>query len=262
MNIGRYTALHLNRRGSILEITLSNPPVNAISLAMHQELATVFEDVARDDDVKVVLLTGDGERAFSAGGDIEHMKRLAAHPGEMVAEMLDARRIVLSLLRLHKPVIARVNGHAIGLGATLALCCDLIYAVESAKLGDPHVAVGLAAGDGGALLWPQLMGYPRAREYLLTGDPIQASDAARFGLINRAVPMQELDGLVYGMADRLAAGATRAINWTKVAINLPLVQQMQAVIDAHLGFEFMSNTTSEHREGIEAFLTKRPPHFR
>lgn len=249
------------RENGVLVLTLDAPPTNAVSPMMHDELHRVLEDVNRDPKTKVIVLTGAGERAFSAGGDIGEMRRLLDRPKETAHGFIEARRLLNALLRLERPIIARINGHAIGLGATLALYCDLTYAVETAKIADPHVAIGYVAGDGGALIWPQLIGYARAREHLLTGDPILATEAAQIGLINRAVPAEALDAAAFGMADRLAAGASVAINFTKQAINLPLRRQFEGMIDAHVGFELISAFSDDHREAVTAFAEKRPPRF-
>jgi enoyl-CoA hydratase len=249
------------RADGILVLTLDAPPTNAFQGAIHDALRMILEDVNRDPDVKVIVITGAGDRAFSAGGDINQMRYLLDHPRENAEGFQEARRLLNALLRLERPIIARINGHAIGLGATLALYCDLAYAVETAKIGDPHVAVGYVAGDGGALIWPQLIGYMRAREYLLTGDPILARDAAAIGLINKAVPAEDLDTVAFGMAERLASGASVAINLTKQAINLPLRRHFEGMIDAHVGMELISSFSEDHREAVSAFADKRPPRF-
>lgn len=255
-------ALKLERRDNgVLVLTLENPPTNAINASMHEDLRRVLRDVNDDPAVKVLVLTGAGERAFCAGGDVAEMERLQSDPASAVNSFLEARRLLQAYLQLEKPIIARLNGHAIGLGATLALFCDLCYAVVDAKIGDPHVAVGFAAGDGGALIWPQLIGYMRAREYLLTGDPVRSQDAAAIGLINRAVPRESLDDVVFGMANRLAEGASVAINLTKQAINLPLRRQLEGLLDASVWFETISAFSADHREALSALRDKRPPKF-
>jgi len=256
-----YQALKLSREAGVLTVTLDNPPTNAVTEAMHAELRTLFPRINQDDATKVVVLTGAGERAFSAGGDVNDMIRLIGDPAATIRSMKEATDTVYGLLRLEKPIIARINGHAIGLGATLALFCDLTYAVETAKIGDPHVAVGYTAGDGGALIWPQLIGYARAREYLLTGDPLPAKTAAEIGLITRAVERETLDETAYGMARRLASGATVAINTTKQAINLVLRRQFESIVEAHVGLELMSHFTADHAEAAHAFVEKRKPSF-
>ncbi len=256
------TALRVERRANgVLVLTIDQPPTNAFEGAMHDDLRRVLEEVNADAATKVIVITGAGERAFSAGGNIAEMKRLLDQPAETLLSFVEARRLLDAMLRLERPLIARVNGHAIGLGATIALFSDLCYAVEGVKIADPHVAVGFAAGDGGALIWPQLIGYMRAREYLLTGDPILSQDAAAMGLINRAVARDQLDEVAYGMADRLAAGASVAINLTKQAINLPLRRQLAGMLDASVFFEAISAFSDDHREAVIAFSEKRPPQF-
>ncbi|WP_044529545.1 enoyl-CoA hydratase/isomerase family protein, partial [Herbaspirillum sp. B65] len=205
-------------------------------------------------------LTGAG-RAFSAGGDIEDMQRLIDKPSLFAAGMQRAKQIVFSMLDCPKPIIAKINGHAIGLGATLALFSDLTYAADHAKIGDPHVKVGFVAGDGGAVIWPQLMGYAKAKEYLLTGDLLTASEAERFGLINYAVPAEQLDERVAAMAQRLAKGASQAIQWTKASINIGLKQVAHSIMDASIAYEGLSNITADHQEAVNAFREKRAPVF-
>lgn len=257
-----YRSLKIERRGAVLVVTLDNPPTNAADLGTHRELSTIFEDIARDDATKVVVVTGAGSRAFSAGGDIDVMVDQLTNIESLQLQFTEAQRMLHALLALEKPLIARINGHAIGFGATLALFCDITYAIETAKIADPHVGVGLVAGDGGALVWPLLIGYARARELLLTGDAIVARDAASIGLITRAYDsIEALDAAVYGMADRLAGGATRAINGTKAAINLVLRAQIESLITAHSGLEFMSAFSADHREAVLAFKDKRKPSF-
>ena len=165
------------------------------------------------------------------------------------------------MLECDKPIIARLNGHAVGLGATVALFCDIVIAAEHAKIGDPHVNAGLVAGDGGAVIWPQLVGFARAKEYLLTGDLMTAAEAERIGLINHVVAADELDEKVYGLARRLASGASKSIRWTKQVINIPLRQLAHSMMDLSLGVETQSNLTADHQEAVTAFTNKRKPNF-
>ena len=199
--------------------------------------------------------------AFCAGGDLEWIYRMHGDPKAFARTVWEGKRIVNSLLDLEQPIIACLPGHAIGLGCTLALFCDLIYASETAKLGDPHVSVGLVAGDGGAVIWPQLIGYPKAKEYLMTGDLLSASQAQELGLINYSVSDEQLDICVNAMAQRLANGATNAIKWTKVSINQGLKQVANAVLDTAFNFEAMSQMTEDHKIATEAFLNKEKPKF-
>jgi enoyl-CoA hydratase len=255
----KYKTIRANRRGRVLTLTMNRPEkLNAIDKAMHAELATLFDDAADDPDSDVIVLSGEG-RAFSAGGDILWMQEMIDEGFGQTAR--EAKRIIFSLLDCEKPVIARVNGHATGLGATIALFCDVIFAADHAKIGDPHVSVGFTAGDGGAVIWPQLIGYARAKEYLMTGDLIPAPEAARMGLINHAVPADELDGRVDAFADRLAGGALVAIRTTKAAINIALKQLAASIMDACLAFEECSNRSDDHQEAVKAFREGRKANF-
>lgn len=261
MNYDRYEAIKASRKGRILTLALSRPgQMNAVDAVLHEELARIFYDVAEDTEADVVVLTGEGN-AFCAGGDLKWLDAMHGDPAAFAKTVWEGKRLVNSLLDLEKPVIARLPGHAVGLGCTIALFCDIIYAVEEAKLGDPHVAVGLVAGDGGAVIWPQLIGYARAKEYLMTGDLIPASKAAEMGLINHVVPAGELDAAVYGMAERLAGGAINAIKWTKASVNLGLKQVANAVLDTAFNFEAMSQMTDDHKIATQAFLNRGKPQF-
>lgn len=256
-----YQTLLFKRRGRILEITMNRPDkLNAVDEAMHAELARVFVDASNDPECDVVVLTGAG-RAFSSGGDIDWMQKMIDQPASFEKTAREGKQIVFSLLDCEKPVIAKLNGHATGLGATIALFCDVIFASETAKIGDPHVSVGFVAGDGGAVIWPQLIGYVRAKEYLMTGDLMTASEAASIGLINHAVAPAELDDRVAQFADRLAAGATKAIRWSKMSANIGLKQLAHSIMDASLAYEAMSNVTADHQEAVNAFREKRAPRF-
>lgn len=259
VDFARYRFIRHHRRGRILTLTLDRPDkLNAVDAAMHAELATVFADAADDLLSDVIVLTGAG-RAFSSGGDIEWMQTMIDEGFGQTAR--EAKRIIFSMLDCEKPIIARVNGHATGFGATLALFCDVVFAAETAKIGDPHVCVGFTAGDGAAVIWPQLIGHSRAKEWLMTGDLMTASDAARIGLINHAVPATELDAKVDAFADRLASGAQFAIRTTKMSVNIGLRQLAASIMDACLAYEDQSNGTRDHQEAVTAFREGRKPVF-
>ena len=256
-----YQAILFSRRGRVLEVTLNRPDkLNATDAVLHTELARVFTDISSDPDSDIVVLTGAG-RAFSAGGDVTWMQEAIDEPARFEQTMREAKQIVFGLIDCEKPVVAKLNGHATGLGCTIALFCDVIFAADHAKIGDPHVSIGFVAGDGGAVIWPQLIGYARAKEYLMTGDLMTAAQAAQMGLINYAVPADELDEKVDAFADRLAAGATRAIRWTKMSVNIGLRDLATSIMDASLAYEALSNITPDHAEAVRAFAEKRPPVF-
>lgn len=259
--VRQFNKLNLTRTGRLLTITFNRPELlNAVNLEMLEELAEVFTYAAADPDSDVVVLTGAG-RAFSAGGDLEHIAGNAARPEQFEYEARLAKRIVFSMLDLEKPLICRLNGHAVGLGATLALMCDVIFAADTAKIGDPHVALGLVAGDGGAAIWPQRIGFGRAKEYLLTGDLLTAAQAQEIGLINHCVAASELDATVSAFCERMLNGATKAIRWTKVLINLELKRIVHSVLDTGLAYEGLSAHSADHREGVRALQEKRKPVF-
>ena len=168
--------IKVSRAGRVLTLTLSNPGMrNAVDPAMHEELAEIFYEANRDADSDIVVLTGEGAD-FCAGGDITWFRRALA--GEIAKpSALEGKKIIFSMLDLEKPLIAKVRGPAVGLGATIALFCDTIFASETAVFIDPHVKVGIVAGDGGAVIWPHLIGHARAKEFLMTGDPVPAAEA-------------------------------------------------------------------------------------
>jgi enoyl-CoA hydratase len=261
MDYSRYKQLDVTRDGGVVTVTLNRPKVrNVINGEMHDELATIFTDLDLDDSCELVIITGAGGY-FCGGGDLNWVLRqhkdlvVSSHAGR------SGRRIQNSLLDLEKPIIAKVRGPAIGLGCSLALYCDFVYATPEATFSDPHVKVGLVAGDGGAVLWPQLIGYARARRYLLTGDPISGDEAAEIGLITEAVPDAELDGVVDQMASRLLSGAKYAIKWTKTSINAGLKLTAQAVLDRAAAVENLTQMTDDNRIALEAFLAKESPKF-
>ena len=261
MDYSGYQSIDATRQDRILTLTLSREAhLNAIDARLHEELSRLFFDVACDEETDIVVLTGAG-KAFCAGGDLQWLDDMHGDPAAFARTVWEGKRAINGLLDLEKPIIARLPGHAVGLGATLALFCELIYAVDTAKIGDPHVAVGLVAGDGGAVIWPQLIGYARAKRYLLTGDLLSATEAAEIGLINAAVPAETLDATVYGMAERLAGGATNAIKWTKASINAGLKQVAGAVLDTAFNFEAMSQMTADHKIATTAFLDREKPKF-
>ncbi len=255
-----YQRLAIARRGRITTVSLNRPDaLNAVDARMHEELAQIFYDLNTDPATDIAVLTGAGDH-FCAGGDLRWMRDSADNPSAGPTAQ-EAKRILFGLLDLEKPIVAKVRGSAIGLGATLALFCDVIFAAEGARIADPHVRVGIVAGDGGAVIWPQLIGYARAKEYLLTGDALSGRAAAEIGLINHAVAEGELDQRVDAFADKLAQGAQQAIRYTKVAVNLGLKQVANAVFETSLAYEMNTFYTADHREAVAAFLEKRKPKF-
>ncbi|WP_172297155.1 enoyl-CoA hydratase/isomerase family protein [Pseudoruegeria sp. HB172150] len=246
-----FEMLKLTRKGRRLDIMLNRPEVlNAFGKVMHIEIIDALRFASADEGSDVIVLTGAG-KAFSAGGDLVRMEEFQVDPTEFDREAEDAKRIIFTLLDIEKPVVARVNGAAVGLGATVALFCDVIFAAERAKIGDPHVKVGLVAGDGGAAIWPQLIGFARAKEYLLTGRLLTAAEAVEIGLINHAVPAEELDARVDAFCEELIGGAAQAIRWTKVVVNLELKRIAHALMDPGIAYESLAVRTEDHRKAVQ-----------
>ncbi|HTV96116.1 MAG TPA: enoyl-CoA hydratase-related protein [Steroidobacteraceae bacterium] len=261
MDLSSYTSFRFEREGRLLRASFNRPEtLNAIDRTTHGELARFFTELAADPLTDVVILSGIG-RAFSAGGDLDHIQDMIADPALFHEDVRDAKRIVFGMLDCPKPIIAKLNGAAVGLGATIALLCDVIFAAPGVKIGDPHVRIGFTAGDGGAFIWPHLIGHARAKEYLMTGRLLAAEEAERIGLINHVVAAGELDRAVDEFAQELLSGAMRAIQWTKLSVNIGLKQLAHAVMDASLAYEALSNVTADHHEGVQALREKRAPRF-
>lgn len=262
MDLSSYKALKLERQGRALTITLDGPMKNAVTPDMHKELCRIFHELNFDNETAVVIITGAGD-TFSAGGDLVTMKNNldAGDHRPWLSDMKETRLLLKDLLNFSKPIVARVNGHAMGLGATLAAFADISFMVEDALIADTHVKVGLAAGDGGSLYWPLAMGFTRAKRFLLTGDVITGKQAEELGLITFSVRRDELDARVNEMVARLTSGATQAINATKVAINLTLRSVIESLIEAHLGLETDTHFSADHKIAIDAFLNSEKPVF-
>ena len=248
MDYSKYETLSFHREGRVLTMSFNRPEArNAVNRNMHAELARVFVDIAADDYVDAVVITGEG-RAFSAGGDLDMVMNLT--PASLDQIMVEAKKIILDLLEVPQPIIAAINGPAAGLGATLALFCDVIYADENAKIAAPHVLIGVTAGDGGAVIWPSLVGVARAKEYLMTGDSVSAPEAERIGLINHVTPQGEALERAIALANRLAQGSQIAIRTTKRAVNKALIQNTNLTLDLSLQLEKECFSTEFHKSAV------------
>ena len=261
MDYSHYRAIKIEMRDKIAILTLNRPEsLNAFDDTLHLELEDILEDAAKDDEINALIITGAG-KAFSCGGDIRWMHRRLTDPTITQITMDDVRRLVHNILELDKPLIGAINGNAIGLGATVALFCDITIADEKALIGDPHVKMAMVAGDGDSVIWPFLVGINRAKEYLMTGNLISAKEAERIGLVNHVVPSEEVIPKALSLAEVLANGPSKAIRWTKMCLNKPLKDAVNEVLDASISLEYHSLETEDHREAVEAFLQKRAPKF-
>lgn len=256
-----FQALKIRRQGTVLWITLDKPPMNAVEPEAHRELALIFRRVAQDDQVRLAVLTGAGEKAFCAGADLKKIQRNLSDHALWIRQMAEQREIILGILECDKPIICRINGHAMGVGASMAVACDISVMVETAKIADTHVKIGLVAGDGAALLWPGLVGMARARRHLLTGEALTGREAENIGLITQAVPAAALDETVAHWVRQFEAAAPLAVAGTKRALNAALRAQGQFQMDLDLGQETYSFLSHDHHEAVQAFIDKRTPKF-
>jgi enoyl-CoA hydratase len=262
MTSADFRTLRLERVESVLRVTIDHPrsALNAVDEDLHRDLVALFAGLRRESEARAVVLTGRG-RAFSAGGDFAWFPILR-EPGRLEALRRDAKQLVWDLLDVEVPIVAAVNGHAMGLGASIALLCDVIFMADTATIGDPHVRVGIVAGDGGVAIWPLAVGPARAKEYLLTGDPLSAQEAERIGLVNRVVPAAELHAQAMAFAARLAAGAPLAVRYTKLAVNKLVKDALNVAFDASTALELVTFQSEDHREALAALAEKRPPVFK
>ncbi|MCY1202197.1 6-oxocamphor hydrolase [compost metagenome] len=259
MPYDHYQFIKFEQDGGVLTMRLNRPEaMNAINEALHEELSRVFADIAADRSVHAVVLTGEG-RGFCGGGDLAWFCDIT--PPQVDALFREARKIIIDLLELPQPIIAAINGPAAGLGATLALFCDMIYMADGAKLADPHVSIGVAAGDGGSVIWPLLVGPARAKQYLFTGDKLTATEAERIGLINEVVPQAEVLAAATAMARRMAEGPRLAIGATKASVNKILRDTANLVLDTSLALEKENFFTEDHKNAVRAFMEGRTPVF-
>ena len=236
--------------GAVRIVTLNRPEtLNAVSGSMHDALEHVWRHIAADRQARAVVLTGAG-RAFSAGGDLDMIVAMQQDVVTRRAGLAQARRIVTEMMDFALPVVAAVNGPAVGLGCTVAACTDIVLIADTAFMADPHVSVGLTAGDGGTAVWPLIMGMLRAKEYLLTGDRINAEQAVAFGLANRVVPAGSLMAEAMALAGRLAAQPPQAVQSSKRALNMHLQRAISGVLDYALAEESASFDTPEHHAAV------------
>lgn len=263
---GKFTKVLVTRDDRLLTISLNRPDrLNAVGDGLEQELSAALRLAAKDSSVGAILLRGEG-RAFCAGGDVKNFNERthAAEPPSPARRALDtlgATAILDTILSVPQPIIAAVHGYAMGLGATIALFCDVVIVAENAKIADSHVSVGLVAGDGGAVIWPLLMPLGAARYYLMTGEPISGTEAARLGLALRAVSPDALAGESEKVARKLADGAPLAIQGTKSTLNKIVRDRMALNLESGLLLEGATFVSEDHKEAAAAFVEKRKPKF-
>jgi len=248
------------KKDAIARITVNRPKIlNALSKETLDELRTAFEDARDDTVIHGVILTGAGDKAFIAGADISELARLTA------VEAIEFSRYgqaILDLIEnLGKPVIAAVNGFALGGGCETALACTFRVASENAKFGQPEVRLGLIPGCGGTQRLPRLVGKGRALQLILTGETIDAQEAWRIGLVNEVVPAAELISRAEAILGQIFANAPLAVKFSLQAVNQGLETNQATGLSKEASLFGLSAGTADKQEGTSAFLEKRPPHF-
>ena len=257
-----YQCMLIDRKDhGIVVVTLNRPDrLNAVNGTLHAELARFSRDFGNDREARVLILTGAG-RAFCAGGDFSPGDPIGSNP-EGPNLWVEARQIVDHILECEKPLIAAVNGYAMGLGANVALLCDVVVAGPRTVFADTHVNMGIGAGDGGQLIWPFLIGVNRAKYYLMTGDRVTGREAVEIGLANFYVDdMEALMPKALEIAERLAAGAPKAVTASKMAVNAYLRSVSSMIMPMCLKYEEVTMASEDHREAVAAFQEKRTPNF-
>lgn len=243
--------------GPVRIVTLNRPEnLNAVSPQLQQSLVSVWSQIAADREARAVVLTGAG-KAFSAGGDLDNFLLQHEDVERRRASLRNARRLADEIIGFHLPVVAAVNGPAVGLGATLAVLSDIVVMSEKSYLADTHVLVGLVAGDGGAAFWPLLTGLLRAKELLLLGSRISPDEAKSLGLANRVVAADDLMTEAMDLAKRLAALPPQAVQDTKRSLNIHLKTAMNTVLDFSLATECESFGTPEVAAAVAKIRAKK-----
>ena len=247
-------ALEVLTDGPVRVVRLNRPEqLNATNHELHQGLAGLFPQIDADPDARAVVLTGSG-KAFSAGGDFTYIDRLTRDANLRKETLAHGRQIVTGMVGCRVPIVAAVNGPAVGLGCSLVALSDIVFMAESAHLADPHVLIGLVAADGGPVTWPLMISLQLAKEYALTGDRIPAERAAAIGLVNHVCPDGEVVEQAMQCARRIAALPPRAVEDTKRILNLHLERAVVATLDFALSAEDRSFSSSELRANLDRLL--------
>ncbi len=249
--------IEVEAQGPVRLVRLDRPEqLNATNHELHAGLARLFPQLDADDEARAVVLTGNG-RAFSAGGDFAYLDDLARDPVLRAETLAHGRQIVTGMVACRVPVVAAVNGPAVGLGCSLVALSDIVYMAESAHLADPHVMVGLVAADGGPVTWPLLTSLQLAKEYALTGERIPARRAAEIGLVNHVCPDDEVLAQALACAAKIAALPRGAVEDTKRVLNIHLERAVLATLDFALAAEDRSFSSAELRANLDRLLAPR-----
>jgi enoyl-CoA hydratase len=256
-----YPSLELDRPAEhVLRLTLRAPGrLNAVSGAMHRELAELWKTVAADNSTRVVVVRG-ADGAFSAGGDLDLVVEIATDQATRLRVFHEARDLVYNVIDCPKPIVSAITGPAVGAGLAIGLLADISIATPEAQIVDGHTKLGVAAGDHAVIVWPLLCGLAKAKYHVLLCEPLDGVEAERIGLVSLCVPADELEARTLAIAERLARGAQPALRHTKLALNNWL-RLAGPAFDASLALEFLDMTGPDVHEGVAAVREKRPPAF-
>ena len=243
----------------VLRITLDAPGLNAVSPAVHREIADVWLAVDRDPDTRVALLRGAG-KAFSAGGSFDLLGQMIDDYATRTRIMREARDLVFNVINCSKPVVSAIHGPAVGAGLVAGLLADVSVVGRTARIIDGHTRLGVTAGDHAAICWPLLCGMAKAKYYLLTCETLTGEEAERIGLVSLCVEDDQVQERALAVAAQLAGGAQAAIRWTKQTLN-HWYRAQSAILDASLAYEFYGFCGPDAAEGLASHKEKRAPHF-
>lgn len=256
-----YQTLLYEKKDNIGIVTLNRPDKrNALNSTVYKELYDVFEAIEEDPEVRVVILTGSGDRAFCAGSDIAEMQNMG--PIEIQKFMVTIRKTSDFIYTLTKPTIAAVNGYALGGGCELSMCCDLRIASDKARFGQPEITLGLIPGASGTQRLPRLIGAAKAKEMIFTGDLIDAATALNLGLVNKVVPPEKLMEEVLALAAKLAGMSGPVLAMAKMAINTGLDTDIASGLNMEAKCNALCFATYDRKEGMDAFIEKRKAVFK
>lgn len=262
MNYSDYEHLlfDLNDFGVML-VTINRPEVmNAANARLHWELSKVWGTLQDDDNVKVIVITGAGDRAFSAGADFSWIENIVGNADYILKQRNEAADIVYNILGTEKPIISAINGDAVGAGLAVAMMADIPIIAEEAKIGDGHVKLGVAAGDHACIIWPLLCGMAKAKYYLMTADMMTGKEAERLNMVAKCLPRAEVLPEAMRIARKLARGSQPAIKGTKKALN-GWMRMAGPIFDHSLNLEMMDFMGSDAAEGLASVREKRRPNF-
>lgn len=255
-----YRNLLFEKEGSIGLLTINRPQVlNALNREAMTEISQVVSKIATDPEVAVLIITGAGEKSFVAGADISEMRTLSALEGRAWSKFSQATFNAIE--NLPQPVIAAVNGYALGGGCELAMSCDIRIASDKAKFGQPEVLLGVVAAFAGTQRLPRLVGKGRAKELLFTGDQIDAAEACRIGLVNKVVPAGELLTAAKALAAKIISRGPVAVQLCKAAVNEGLDMDLESAQAYEAEVFGLCFATADQKEGMNAFVEKRPAKF-